>query len=211
MRNAWLSAAVTRRRPALRRSKRTERADQSDRDTTLRRRRRPSAWLPAKRLARVPTPVTTCATSPPQYQWIFKGACEKLMLKSTGANVQPANVRGHHRNRLDRTNNTSRAPQRSTSPTQPTTAATPKRRRAKPSPNIQPQGTSFIYAVAVNQSTQAIKPVARKEARSPVRHHRREGTPRERRAASPVSTESQSGKFIWTTLPGEASRPRARP
>ncbi|MGA2760838.1 MAG: hypothetical protein ABSF08_11020, partial [Candidatus Cybelea sp.] len=29
--------------------------------------------------------VTTCATSPPQYQWIFKGACEKFTLKSTGA------------------------------------------------------------------------------------------------------------------------------
>jgi hypothetical protein len=32
-----------------------------------------------------PLAVTTCATSPPQYQWIFKGACEKISLKSTGA------------------------------------------------------------------------------------------------------------------------------
>ncbi len=28
--------------------------------------------------------LTTCATSPPQYNWIFKGACGSFTLKPTG-------------------------------------------------------------------------------------------------------------------------------
>lgn len=41
-----------------------------------------------------PLALKTCATTPPQYEWIFKGACQKLDLTSTGARFSLGEYRG---------------------------------------------------------------------------------------------------------------------
>ncbi|HEV3194634.1 MAG TPA: hypothetical protein VGZ06_00745, partial [Candidatus Cybelea sp.] len=45
----------------------------------------PNALNPALQDDALSPLATSCATSPPQYQWILKGACTKITLKPTGA------------------------------------------------------------------------------------------------------------------------------
>jgi hypothetical protein len=100
--------------------------------------------------------VTTCSTSPPQYQWILKGACTKITLKPTGGSFALGKYQ----------NITVKGSIGANSLKGPATVylvdATDKGDIANwkggAFPKYKAKGTTFVYAAAVNQGKIPIVP-----------------------------------------------------
>lgn len=106
-----------------------------------------------------PLGITTCATSPPQFLWILKGACSKVILKSAGANFALQKYRFITVSGTIGGNNVK------TSATIYIADANDKKDilpyKGKAFPPYKPlHGRSFIYAVAINESKDTIVPKA---------------------------------------------------
>jgi hypothetical protein len=145
--------------------------------------------------------VTTCATSPPQYQWIFKGACEKIALKSSGSTFSlqawdGITVKGSiGANNLKATTSVYLADATDAGGDIGTY-------KGKAFDKYKGEGTTFIYAVAVNQGTTAIKPVTQKN--KPILQYvitDAKGLPGTSCGAA-VLTSGEKGSLLWTALPG---------
>lgn len=145
--------------------------------------------------------VTTCATSPPQYQWIFKGACEKIALKSSGSTFSlqewdSITVKGSiGSNNLKTTTSVYLADATDTGGDIGTY-------KGKAFDKYKAEGTTFIYAVAVNQGSTAIKPVTQKN--KPILQYvitDAKGLPGTKCGAA-VLTTGEKGSLQWQTLPG---------
>src|ERR1700727_3742763 len=106
--------------------------------------------------------VTTCATSPPQYDWIFKGACDpKITVKPTGGSfalgayddisikgsIGENNAKGSAIVALADATNTN---------------GDIEKDKGTAFPLYHGEGKTFLYAVAINQSAQTLKPIAKK-------------------------------------------------
>jgi len=107
-----------------------------------------------------PLKLTTCATSPPQYDWIFQGACDGFTLKSTGgsfslATYEDITVKGSIGE------NTAKGSV-SVYIADAIDKSDIKSYKGKAFPPYKGSGTTFIYATVANQTTQVIKPVAEK-------------------------------------------------
>jgi hypothetical protein len=148
-----------------------------------------------------PAAVTTCATSPPQYQWIFKGACEKITLKSTGGSFSlqtwdDITVKGSiGGNNLKTTATVYIADATDTGGDIGTY-------KGKAFDKYKGEGTTFIYAVAVNQGTTDIKPVSQKN--KPILQYiitDSKGLPGNKCGAA-VLTTGEKGSLQWAALPG---------
>ncbi|MGP8099457.1 MAG: hypothetical protein ACLQHL_01650 [Candidatus Cybelea sp.] len=145
--------------------------------------------------------VTTCATSPPQYQWIFKGACEKFTLKSTGAAFSlqtwdDITVKGS----IGANNLKAAATVYLADATD--SGGDIETYKGKSFDKYKAEGTTFIYAVAVNQGKTAIKPVAQKN--KPILQYvitDSKGLPGTTCGAA-VLTTGEKGSLQWETLPG---------
>jgi hypothetical protein len=155
--------------------------------------------LPA--LLRPDAGVTTCATMPPQYQWIFKGACEKIALKPSGATFSlqewdGVTVKGSiGANNLKVTTSVYLADATDTGGDIGTY-------KGKAFDKYKAEGTTFIYAVAVNQGTTAIKPVVQK-GKWILQYiiTDSKGLPGTSCGAA-VLTSGEKGSLDWATLPG---------
>jgi hypothetical protein len=105
-----------------------------------------------------PLGLTTCAKSPPQYQWIFKGACAGFNLKSSGGtfslekyaditvkgSIGKNNAKGEvHVVLIDAVDKNGDI----------------LKDKGKTFPPYKARGTTVIYAEASNQTTQTIKPI----------------------------------------------------
>jgi hypothetical protein len=142
--------------------------------------------------------VITCAKSPPQYGWIFKGACTHFSLKPTGTSFklqeyQDITVRGsigandvkgsaiiYLADAVDKGDIQNFA--------------------GKKFPPYKAKGTTFVYAAADNQTSQAIKPKVEKN--KPILQYvitDAHGLPGKTCGAA-LLTE-KSGKFFWSSLP----------
>ncbi|HLY01607.1 MAG TPA: hypothetical protein VKR56_03835 [Candidatus Cybelea sp.] len=148
-----------------------------------------------------PAGVTTCATTPPQYQWIFKGACEKIMLKSSGGTFSlqtwdDITVKGSiGANNLKTTTSVYLADATGT-------GGDIETYKGKSFDKYKGEGTTFIYAVAVNQGSTAIKPVIQKN--KPILQYvitDSKGLPGTSCGAA-VLTTGEKGSLQWATLPG---------
>lgn len=106
-----------------------------------------------------PLGLVTCAKSPPQYEWIFKGACTGFNLKSTGgtfalgqyANITVTGSIGRNSAKgevhvilVDAVNKNDDI----------------LKNKGKTFPPYKARGTTVVYAEASNQTTQTIKPIA---------------------------------------------------
>jgi hypothetical protein len=145
--------------------------------------------------------VTTCATSPPQYQWIFKGACEDIALKSSGTTFSlqtwdDITVKGSiGANNLKATTQVYLADATDT-------GGDIEMYKGKAFDKYKAEGTTFIYAVAINQGKTAIKPVTQKN--KPILQYvitDSKGLPGTSCSAA-VLTAGEKGSLLWTALPG---------
>jgi hypothetical protein len=146
--------------------------------------------------------LTTCATSPPQYYWIFKGACVKISLKSGGAtftlasyknisikgSIGPNDVKGTAIiYTADATGNGDIMAD-----------------KGKAFPKYKAHGTTIIYASAINQSGAIIKPKIVKG--KPVLQYiitDSKGIPGKTCGAAVLSNGAH-GSFIWKGLTVQA-------
>jgi hypothetical protein len=148
--------------------------------------------------------LTTCATTPPQYEWIMKGACAKITLKPLGSSFslgayKNITVKGS----IGKNNVKTSAIVYLADATD--TASDIKTWKGKAFIKYKGRGTTFIYAAAVNQSSQVIKPIAEKG--KPILQYiitDSKGLPGKTCGAA-VLTVGQRGSFTWTPLPGTFS------
>jgi hypothetical protein len=116
----------------------------------------PTAAAGAQNMPGIAPAPPTCATSPPQYGWIFKGACDEFMLKPSGTHFklfgyQGISVKGFiGNNRLKR----------------PATIAFAdaidangdiESYKGQSFPQYVGEGTTYVYLTTINQSTRTIK------------------------------------------------------
>lgn len=117
----------------------------------------PSATAPTT--ARSPAPaLKTCATSPPQYEWIFKGACQKFDLTSDGGRFslgeyQNIAVKGF----VGKT--TALGSVKIALASAIDSSGDVETYKGKSFRRYKGRGITYFYAAAVNQSAQTIKPV----------------------------------------------------
>jgi hypothetical protein len=144
--------------------------------------------------------VKTCATSPPQYEWIFKGACEEFSLKPDGSSFSlPEYSYISIKGSIGK--NTVKG-----SATIALADAVDKdgdieEDKGKAFPPYKANGTTIVYASAVNQTTQTIKPISVKG--KPVLQYvitDTKGLPGNTCGAA-VLAEQRDGKLAWTSLP----------
>src|SRR5580698_1169894 len=145
--------------------------------------------------------LVTCATSPPQYGWIFKGACEpKITVKPTGGtfklgtydditvtgSIGQNNVKGTATVALvDATD----------------TNGDVEKYQGKVFPAYHGKGKVFVYASAINQSSQTIKPIAEKN--KPILKYvitDSKGLPGKQCGAA-ILTSGSKGSTLWESIP----------
>jgi hypothetical protein len=108
-----------------------------------------------------PLALKACATDPPQWMWIFKGACEKFTLKNTGgkftlgayANISVTGSIGYNNAKGSVAIDLADAIDKN---------GDVIKWKGKTFPPYKGAGTTIVYAVADNQTTQTIKPVFHK-------------------------------------------------
>jgi hypothetical protein len=149
----------------------------------------------------LPLGSSSCATSPPQYEWIFKGSCDKFTLKSTGgsfslAEYEDITVKGsigkntvkgsaliYIADAIDKNGDI-------------------EADKGKKFPAYKAAGTTIIYATVSNQTSQLIRPVPVKD--KTVLEYTitdSKGLPGTTCGAA-LLEESQKGAFSWKQFPG---------
>jgi len=150
-----------------------------------------------------PLALKTCATSPPQYEWIFKGACDEFTLKSTGGSFslqeyQDVTVTGSIgkntasgsvdvviADALDKNGDV-------------------ESYGGKSFPPYDGSGTTIVYAIVANQSTQTIKPISVKgKAVLEYQITDAKGLPGNTCGAALLAAQ-KGGGVKWTAFPGSA-------
>jgi hypothetical protein len=109
-----------------------------------------------------PLALKTCATSPPQFDWIFKGACDGFTLKSTGGSFslgeyEDITITGSIGKNTVKGSATVDLADAINKNGDITTY------KGKTFPAYKAKGTTVVYAVANNQTTQIIKPIPVKD------------------------------------------------
>lgn len=145
--------------------------------------------------------VTTCATSPPQYLWIFKGACDaKITVKPTGGSfkldtydditvtgsIGENNVKGSAIVALADATDTN---------------GDILKYKGSAFPPYRGRGKTFVYASAINQSSQTIKPIAKKG--KPILKYvitDSKGLPGKSCGAA-ILTQGSKGSTLWESIP----------
>jgi hypothetical protein len=140
--------------------------------------------------------VTTCATKPPQGQWIMGGACTKITLKAAGGTFSLSKYEDITVTGSIGANNVK------TSATVYLADATDKgdimNWKGAAFPPYKGEGTTFVYAAAINQSAAAIIP---KVGKKPILEYvitDTKGLPGKECSAAVLTFEK--GKPIWKPL-----------
>jgi hypothetical protein len=143
---------------------------------------------------------STCATSPPQYLWIFKGSCDQFTLKPAGAAFSLAEYQD-----ITVTGTIGKNTVKGTAKIALADAINKngdiEKDNGKAFPAYKAKGTTIVYAAAVNQSTQTIKPISVKD--KPVLQYvitDSKALPGKQCGAA-VLAEGKNGKLEWTSLP----------
>jgi hypothetical protein len=101
---------------------------------------------------------TPCPTSPPQYDWIFQGSCDEFTLKSTGGSFKlPAYDNITLTGSIGK--NTAKGSVKVILADATDKSGDIEKYNGTSFPAYKAKGTTVLYAVADNQSTQTIKPV----------------------------------------------------
>ncbi len=142
--------------------------------------------------------VTSCATKPPQGQWVMKGACSKITLKPTGSPFALSKYK-------DLTVSGSIGANNLKSPATVYVADAIDKGdiedwKTTPFPKYKATGTTIAYAAAINQSTNAIIPKVEKN--KPVLEYvitDSKGLPGKECSAAVLTFKN--GKPLWKPLP----------
>jgi hypothetical protein len=150
-----------------------------------------------------PLALKTCDTSPPQYEWIFKGACDEFKLADTGGtfsldeyeNITLKGSIGKNTVKGDVTVALADAIDKN---------GDVEKYKSATFPAYKAKGTTVLYAVANNTSTQTIKPIS--GGGKPVLEYvitDAKGLPGKTCGAA-VLGKLKNGTLKWSPFPGTA-------
>lgn len=152
--------------------------------------------------AMTPDALKTCATSPPQYQWVFKGACETFTLQPSGGHFALGEYESITLKGLIGKNTLKSSAKIALADALDKNGDVVKY-QGKSFTAYKGQGTTYLYAAAVNQSTQTIKPITVKG--KPVLQYvvtNAKGYGTANVCAAAVLTFPRGKPPKWTSLPG---------
>lgn len=147
--------------------------------------------------------LTTCAKSPPQYQWIFKGACDTFTLKPSGGSFTLAKYESISVTGLIGKNSLKASVKVAIADAIDKNGDI-KKSGGKAFPAYKASGTTIVYAAVNNQSKDVIKPIAVKN--KPVLQYTitdAKGFPKGANVcgAALLSTGAH-GSLVWSPFPG---------
>jgi hypothetical protein len=146
------------------------------------------------------SPDTTCATSPPQYWWIFSGSCNVFVLKPTGGSftlgsynsisikgsIGKNDVKGSAKVALaDATDKNGDI----------------KTYKGKSFPAYHARGTTVVYAAANNESKAAIKPIVQ-QGHTVLKYIITDSKGFPGKTCEAALLGEKNNKFQWTAFPG---------
>ncbi len=144
---------------------------------------------------------TSCATSPPQYDWIFKGSCDTFTLKPTGGTFSLAEYEN-----LTITGSIGKNTVKGSAKVAIADAIDKDgdilKYNGKSFPPYKANGTTVAYASASNQSSQTIKPIS--VPKKPVLQYvitDKKGFPGNTCGAA-VLGQPKPGQYEWEAFPG---------
>jgi hypothetical protein len=156
--------------------------------------------------ALLPLALKKCATSPPQYDWIFKGACDKFTLKPAGSSFDLGTYKDISLKGMIGKNSLKKSA--TVALADATDSGDVKAFDGMAFPKAKIEGKdAFAYAAAINQGTAIIKPIV--EPGHPVLQYVITdskgfgGT-----SCKAAALESKAGKFSWAVFPGSAFKPK---
>jgi hypothetical protein len=109
-------------------------------------------------VAMSPLALKTCDKTPPQYEWIFKGACDEFSLKPTGGSFTLGAYDSITLKGLIGKNTVKGSATVALADAADKNGDIEKYKGAT-FPSYKAKGTTILYAVASNQTTQTIKPI----------------------------------------------------
>jgi hypothetical protein len=142
----------------------------------------------------------TCATSPPQYEWIFKGLCQMLPLTSSGVHFSLSEWQGIRvKGSIGR--NTAKGTVKIALADAIDKNGDIKTYKGKSFPKYVGHGTTYLYATAVNQGTQTIYMVTVKG--EPVLQYTITNMKGfgDANICGAALLHHESGKFFWEATP----------
>jgi hypothetical protein len=144
----------------------------------------------------------TCATSPPQYEWIFKGACQIFSVTSLGGRFRLGEYQGITvKGFIGR--NTAKGTVQIALANANDKNGDIKTYEGKSFPPYKANGITYFYASATNQSTQVVKPIMAKG--EPVLQYtmtNANGFGDANRCGAALLTFTKGRKPAWTAFPG---------
>lgn len=148
-----------------------------------------------------PPGLKTCAKSPPQYEWVFEGACQKFDVNSTGGNYNLGEYQGITvKGSLGKT--TAKGTVKIALADALDKDGDIETYHGKTFPPFKGRGKTYFYATATNQSTQVIKPVVVRSM--PVFQHTvtdANGFGDDNKCDDAILTFNTKGKASWDPLP----------
>jgi hypothetical protein len=156
--------------------------------------------------ALLPLALKKCDTSPPQYDWIFEGACDKFTLKPSGSSFKlgtykDISIKGMiGRNSLKKDATVALA--------DATDSGDIKAYKGVAFPKAKIEGAdAFAYAAAINQGTETVTPKPQ-PGRPVLQYVITDSKGFKGSSCKAAALESRNGKFEWVVFPGSAFKPK---
>lgn len=144
--------------------------------------------------------LTTCATSPPQYWWIFKGACDIFTLKPTGGSFSLGAYNGISiKGSIGK--NTVKTSAKIALADATDKNGDIKTYKGKSFPAYKARGTTVVYAAANNESNQNIKPIVQ-QGHTVLQYIITDSKGLPGKTCEAALLGEKNGKFQWTAFPG---------
>jgi hypothetical protein len=156
--------------------------------------------------ALLPLALKKCATSPPQYDWIFEGACDEFMLKPTGSPFKLAEYKDITISGKIGENYLKSAEKVAIADA--TGSGDIKAYGGITFPKAKIKGKdAFVYAAAINQGKVTVKPKV-VQGHPVLQYVITDSKGFGGTECSAAALESKAGKFEWVAFPGAAFKPK---
>jgi hypothetical protein len=154
----------------------------------------------------LPFALKKCDTSPPQYDWIFEGACDKFTLKPAGSSFTLGTYKDISIKGMIGKNNLKK--DATVALADATDSGDIKAYRGIAFPKAKIEGKdAFAYAAAVNQGTSIIKPIVQ-QGHPVLQYVLTDSKGFGGSSCRAAALESKGAKFEWVVFPGAAFKPK---
>lgn len=147
-----------------------------------------------------PDATTTCAKTPPQYWWIFSGACDTFILKPAGGTFSLGSYDGITvKGSIGKNTVKGQAKVALADATDKNGDIAKYKNQSFPA--YKARGTTVVYAAANNETKQAIKPIEQ-QGKTVLQYVITDSKGFPGKTCGAALLGEKNGKFQWTAFPG---------